>query len=65
MCLAYCPEHGCFKGKARIKKTDEGKYYVVKTLKRIDEAEASEIREKREALRKKRRMKRHQEKKKK
>ena len=65
LCLAYCPEHGYFKGKARIKKTDEGKYYVVKTLKQIDEAEASEIREKREALRKKRRMKRHQEKKKK
>jgi hypothetical protein len=38
---------------------------VVKTLKRIDEAEALEIREKKEALRKKRRMKRHQEKKKK
>lgn len=65
LCLAYCPEHGYFKGKARIKKTDEGKYYVVKTLKRIDEAEALEIREKKEALRKKRRMKRHQEKKKK
>ena len=46
LCLAYCPEHGYFKGKARIKKTDEGKYYVVKTLKQIDEAEASEIREK-------------------
>lgn len=65
LCLAYCPEHGYFKGKIRIKKTDEEKYYVVKTLKRISEEEALEIRKKREAVRKKRRIKRHQEKKKK
>lgn len=65
LCLAYCPEHGYFKGKARIKKTDEGKYYVVKTLKRIDETEVDEIRDRKEALRKKRRMKRQQEKSKK
>lgn len=62
LCLAYCPEHGYFKGKARIKKTDEGKYYVVKTLKQIDDQEAASIKEKRDALRKKRRLKRHQEK---
>lgn len=62
LCLAYCPEHGYFKGKARIKKTDEGRYYVVKTLKCIDEQEADFIRQKKEELRKKRQMKRHNEK---
>lgn len=62
LCLAYCPEHGYFKGKARIKKTDEGKYYVIKTLKLINQEEADSIREKRDLLRKKRRQKRHQEK---
>lgn len=61
LCLAYCPEHGYFKGKIRLKKTDEDKYYVVKTLKQISQEEAVLIKEKKEALRKKRRQKRHQE----
>lgn len=61
LCLAYCPDHGYFKGKARLKKTDDEKYYVVKTLKSIDEKEAADIREKKDALTKKRRKKRHQE----
>lgn len=60
LCLAWCPEHGYFRGKARLKKTDDGKYYVVKTLKRISPEEAELIREKRDALRRKRRQKRHQ-----
>ena len=62
MCLAFCPDHGYFRGKARLKKTDEGKYYVVKTLKKIGPEEAQLIRDKRDALRKKRRQRRHQEK---
>ena len=56
----YCPEHGYLKGKIRLKKTDEGSYYVVKTVKKINEEEAVEIREKRNLLREKRREKRHQ-----
>lgn len=60
LCLAWCPEHGYFRGKARLKKTDEGKHYVVKTLKKIDKEEADSVREKKDALRKKRRQKRHQ-----
>lgn len=43
-----------------MKKTDEGNYYVVKTVKKINEEEAVEIREKRNLLREKRREKRHQ-----
>ena len=62
MCLAFCPVHGYFRGKARLKKTDEGKYYVVKTLKKISGEEAEHIREKRDILRRKRRQRRHQEK---
>lgn len=61
VCLAVCPEHGYLRGKIRLKKTDEGNYYVVKTIKMIDEVEAEEVREKRELIRKKRRQKRHQE----
>lgn len=60
VCLAYCAEHGYLKGKIRLKKTDEGNYYVVKTVKKINEEEAVEIREKRNLLREKRREKRHQ-----
>jgi DNA polymerase III epsilon subunit-like protein len=59
-CLAVCPEHGYLKGKIRMKKTDEGMTYVVKTVKLTDETEAKLIREKRELLRKKRKVKRHQ-----
>lgn len=62
ICLACCPSHGYFRGKARLKKTDQGNYYVVKTLKKIDQKDADRIREKRDALRKKRRRKRHLEK---
>ena len=62
-CLAYCGKHGYLKGKIRMKRTDEGKFYVVKTMKLIDEAEAEEIRSRREELKKRRREKRRQAKK--
>jgi len=57
-CVAQCPRHGYLKGKARMKKTDEGNFYVVKTLKITDEAEVEMIREKHEMMKKKRRQKR-------
>ena len=57
-CVACCPVHGYVKGKARMKHTDEGKVYVVKTIKVSSEQEAQEIREKRDELREKRRKKR-------
>ncbi|MCI5648160.1 MAG: exonuclease domain-containing protein [Fusicatenibacter sp.] len=53
-CVAYCPEHGYLKGKARMKHTDEGKTFVVKTIRVSCEEEAGEIRQKKENLRKKR-----------
>ena len=36
-CIAQCPEHGYLKGKIRVKHTDDGKVYVVKTIKRVSE----------------------------
>lgn len=55
--LAVCPEHGFLKGKIRMKKTDDGKVYVVKTLKLIEEAGALLIYERKEDVKKKRHVK--------
>ena len=41
--VAKCTEHGLMKGKLRIRKTKDEKYYVVKTVKHIKEAEAEQI----------------------
>ncbi|MBQ7372132.1 MAG: exonuclease domain-containing protein [Blautia sp.] len=55
--LSVCQQHGYIKGKIRIRKTEEEQYFTVKTVKPITEEEAEGIREKREALRRKRQMK--------
>ena len=52
--LSVCKEHGLVKGKIRVRKTEEGQYYSVKTIRLIDETEAEGIRRKRESLRQKR-----------
>ncbi|MCM1025901.1 MAG: exonuclease domain-containing protein [Roseburia sp.] len=46
-CLAHCEKHGYLKGKIRIRRTDAGKLYVVKTTKLITEKEAQELTERR------------------
>ena len=56
--VLYCPKHGFIKGKIRMKKTEDGAFYVVKTLKITDEEEANMIRQKRDLLKEKRREKR-------
>ncbi len=56
--VSFCQKHGYIKGKVRIRHTDEDAFYAIKTLKRIDEEKAEEIREKRDSLRKKRQTKR-------
>lgn len=53
-CMAYCPFHGYLKGKVRMKKTEDGKFYVVKTMKLINEEEVEELRLKKEITRLKR-----------
>ena len=50
------------KGKIRMKKTEKGNVFVVKTMKFTDEAEALQIKEKKEEIRRKRKEKRKQEK---
>lgn len=52
--LSVCPEHGFLKGKIRIKKADEDRVYVVKTLKLVDEKEAQTIYSRKEDVRRKR-----------
>lgn len=44
-CLAYCEKHGYLKGKIRIRKSDRGRIFVVKTTKLISDEEAAKIRE--------------------
>ena len=53
-CLAKCAGHGWLKGKIRVKKTEDGKIFVVKTMKLTDEAEADMIKEKKEEIKRKR-----------
>lgn len=60
-CLAECGEHGYIRGKIRLKKTDEDKFYVVKTLRQIDEEGAKRIVAMKEEVRQKRQEKQHRE----
>lgn len=53
-CLAVCPEHGYVKGKIRIKKSEDGRIYGVKTIKLVDSEGAHEVELKKEEARKKR-----------
>lgn len=58
LCQAYCEHHGFIRGKIRMKKTEDGRFYVIKTLKLVSEEEAVLIKEKQEEVRKRRREKR-------
>lgn len=59
--LMYCENDGWIKGKIRMKKTDEDKFFAVRTIKVTDEEGAALIHAKQEEVRKKRRIKRHKE----
>ena len=52
--LGICPEHGYLKGKIRMKRSDDGRIYAVKTMKLDDEEGARQISEKKEEAKKKR-----------
>ena len=56
-CVAYCEKHGYLKGKLRVRKTDEGKVYVVKTTKFVDEKQVDELTVRREHANKMRQLK--------
>lgn len=53
-CLGVCRNHGYVRGKLRMKKAENGEFYVVKTMKATDEAGAQKIFLKKEEQRKKR-----------
>ena len=44
-CLAYCENHGYLKGKIRIRRSEGGKVYIVKTTKLITPEEAAAVKE--------------------
>ena len=54
-CLAYCELHGYLKGKIRIRKSENKKLYIVKTIKLISPEEAEMLRENNRHARKMRR----------
>lgn len=56
--LGECEQHGFIKGKIRMKKTDDDRVYVVKTLKATDMDGATQVLEKQLAIRERRRRKR-------
>lgn len=48
LCLATCPEHGFVKGKIRIKKTEDGFFFAVKTQKLVGQEGAEMVARKKE-----------------
>lgn len=54
--VSYCDKHGFMKSKIRIRKSEDGRVYVVKTDKFITEAEIESIRNKQEKIKKQRRV---------
>ncbi len=45
-CVSFCKKHGYIKGKIRLRKTEDGKIFIVKTMKQISEEQLQEIKEK-------------------
>ena len=58
--VSLCQRHGYVKGKVKIRRTEENRFYAIKTLKLATDEEAEEIREKRESLRRRRHLKKHE-----
>lgn len=56
-CACKCEKHGYVRGKIRIKKTDEGEYFAIRTSKLIDEAKFYDITVTRDEIREKRKQK--------
>lgn len=60
--MSVCEKHGYIRGKIRIRKTENEKYFVIKTLRIADMKEAEELLERKEVLRRKRQLKKKAEK---
>ncbi len=48
-CISWCEEHGYLKGKIRLRRRSDGKYYAVKTIKPVSSDEVLRIKELKEA----------------
>ena len=59
ICAGKCWHHGYFSGKIKFKPLDNGKYYVVKTIKPIDKNGVEAIKQKQTEIRERRKEKRH------
>lgn len=59
-CVAACDKHGLMKFKVRIRKSEDDKIYVVKTMKYIEKEEADIIRMKKERTKEIRKIKKQQ-----
>ena len=55
--LGLCPEHGLIKGKIRVKKSEDGDAFVIKTTKLTDQGGEADIRIRKEAVKKRREQK--------
>ena len=62
LCLVQCPRHGFIKGKIRLKKSLDGRVFVVKTIKEADEESVRMIREKKESMKTRRKERRRRKK---
>lgn len=49
-CIGYCPKHGYLKGRLRICKTQEGRYFVVKIVSQTSKEGARELQERYQEL---------------
>ncbi len=58
LAVGRCEEHGFVKSKVRVRKTDQERFYAVKTTKMINEDDVERVRQKRGRLRIKRQLKR-------
>ena len=52
--MGICPEHGYMKGKIRMKKSEDGSFFAVKTTKLVGEEGAAYVEQKKEETKKKR-----------
>ena len=58
-CLGECPEHGKVRGKIKVRKYEKDSFYAIKIVKHADDERVQKVLDKKEAIREKRREKRH------
>jgi len=59
--VSHCEEHGFIKGKIRVRKTEDGRSYAVKTMKLISREQMQEIIDRKEKAKLQRKLKKEQE----